>query len=95
MDPVILATIGLVIAMFGTVLVFWFGVPPSKETWGYSQLLEKEVETKRWGRITHKEAMEKEQIWYDRCRFWSRVGLVMVFVGFLFQLWSLYPKILC
>lgn len=94
MDPVILGTIGLISGMAGAALVFWYGVPPSKETWGYSQPLDKDVETIRWGTIPHKEALAREQTWYDGCRRRSRIGLALIFIGFLVQLWSLYPNFL-
>jgi hypothetical protein len=81
----ILNTIGLVLSIVGTAFVFKWGLSRKAESFGFGLEDGTLVDTK-WGRITVKEAEQKDAQEMSEFRNRSRIGLSLIALGFLFQL---------
>lgn len=73
-------TVGLALDMTGVVLIFFFGIAKILETGGHS-LISFE------GR-TDKEELKRER----RYKRFSKLGIILIFVGFLLQIVSNFLK---
>jgi hypothetical protein len=68
-------SVGLSVSILGTVLVFFFGIPPKIDRQGHSYLLLEQDD-------------ESEKAKARRYDSWSRTGLVLLILGFALQLVS-------
>jgi hypothetical protein len=77
MESRVLNTLGLALVFTGCLLLYYFGLPPDFDPTGASfLLLEKRDEA----------AISKGKHY----RFWGRVGVALIAVGSLFQLWAIW-----
>ena len=81
----ILNSIGLLLAIIGTIMVFIWGLTLQQESYGLGLEDGNEVKTK-WGTIAVKEAREKGEKEVKKHKCFSRCGLFLIGLGFLFQL---------
>lgn len=81
----ILNTVGLVLSIIGTAFVFKWGLSRQSESFGLELGENTPVDTK-WGRMTVKEAQQKDAKEAAQFKCWSRIGLSLIALGFLFQL---------
>ena len=81
----ILNTLGLVLSIVGTAFVFKWGLSHQAESFRLGLEDNTPVDTK-WGRLTVKEAEQKEAQEMAKFRCWSRIGLSLIALGFLLQL---------
>ena len=70
-------TIGLIIDIIGIILLFKFGLPSEVSKTGDVLLLLEETN-------------ESEKRKWIRYNTWSKIGLGLIIIGFLFQIWSNY-----
>lgn len=76
----VLSMTGLILDMAGVLLMFIFGISPMIDTNGHQFITTVRVE----------ENIKKKARKYKKC---SRIGLVLVFLGFSFQLWGYLIKL--
>lgn len=69
--------IGLCFDIVGIILIFWFGIPDGK------QLNKEGLHTQAWPTF-HPEVKAE----WEKYNFWSKFGLGLAILGFLFQLCS-------
>jgi hypothetical protein len=75
LEPRVLNTIGLALVFAGCLLLYHFGLPPDFDPTGACHLLlEKRDEA----------AIAKGK----RYRFWGGIGVALIAIGSLFQLWA-------
>lgn len=85
----ILNSIGLLLAIIGTIMVFIWGLTLQQESYGLG-LDDNNVVKTKWGDITVKEATEKGEQELKQHKCLSRIGLFLIGLGFLFQLWAVW-----
>ena len=85
----ILNSIGLLSAIIGTIMVFIWGLTLQQDSYGRG-LEDGNVVKTKWGDITVKEAREKGEQELKKHKCLSRIGLFLIGVGFLFQLWAVW-----
>jgi ABC-type phosphate transport system auxiliary subunit len=85
----ILNTIGLLSAIVGTAMVFFWGLTLQQASYSIGLQDGNEVKTK-WGHITVKEARRRGEQELKKHKRLSRLGLILIMFGFLFQLWAVW-----
>jgi len=85
----ILNSIGLLLAIIGTIMVFIWGLTLQQDSYGLG-LGDNNVVKTKWGDITVKEATEKGKQELKKHKCLSRGGLFLIGLGFLFQLWAVW-----
>jgi len=90
MDAEILNTLGLLSAIIGTVIIFKYGINLQQEL----PCIELEDNTiinhEKYGDITAKELRDKNAQEFRQCKIISRIGIFLVGMGFLFQLFAVW-----
>ncbi len=89
MQVQILSSIGLLLAIVGTIMVFVWGLTLQQDSYGYG-LEDGNVVSTKWGDITVVEAREKGAQELRKHKNLSRIGLFLIGLGFLFQLWAVW-----
>jgi hypothetical protein len=85
----ILNSIGLIFSIVGTGFLFKWGLSRQSESYGLGLGENTPIDTK-WGIITVKEAEQKESKEIAEFRCWSKIGLLLIGIGFLFQLVAIW-----
>jgi preprotein translocase subunit Sss1 len=81
----ILNSIGLILSIIGTGFVFKWGLSRQTDSFGLALGENTPIDTK-WGKITVKEAEKKEAEEMAEFRCLSKIGLLLIGIGFVFQL---------
>jgi len=89
MEPRIISTIGLVFGIFGVLMVFVWGPPQPTLTQGISLGLENGTPIDDTGTTVadYDRKVAKRRKTYTRM---SRIGLILIMVGFALQLWAVW-----
>ncbi len=88
-DPKILNTIGLLLGIVGVIIIFIWGPPQPTLEEGIGLGLEDNTPINESGKTVkqHNGEIRQKRKRYNRL---SRTGLVLVFLGFLFQLFAVW-----